>query len=312
MPFPSHIARVLDAYGIAAGTKSALYDLYVSMGDEVLEVFGDIAEGVASPDMLRPEDTLSIRRRVVERYVTRNHPLWLEERPTPSLWHPRELEGRASGVALPLGEVGAAARAAIGDAQPIPDGMVILGRNAHSGGRQETISFDIVAPVLSDALAIGLAAGQQHTIPGSVGETSGTLDGARRIALIWEIQPNVFKPSADRNQEIGKVYRRHRNWHLATFATAVEWLRTRDIAIYVLRGDALAATHAINPQKPISETIAAHHDRTIRQVVAALDLHLIDATDDDGFLLLETDVMNHALRKHVLREGAGAAMWRVG
>lgn len=312
MPFPPHILRILDAYGVAADTKSALYELYVSLGDEVLEVFGDIAEGVASPTMLRPEDTLTIRRQVVERFLRRNHPLWLQERPTPSLWHPRELEGRASGVALPLGEVGQAARAAIGDAQPIPDGIVILGRNAHSGGRQETISFDVVARELGDAIAIGLAAGQQHTMPGSVGETSGTLDGARRIALIWEIQPNVFKPGAERNQEIAKIYRRHRNWHLATFASAVEWLRTRDIAVYVLRGAALAATHAINPQKPISETIAALHDRTVRQVVAALDLQLLDATDDDGFLLLETEVMNHALRKHVLREGAGAAMWRIG
>ena len=312
MPFPAHILRILDAYGVAADTKSALYELYVAMGDEVLEVFGDIAEGVASASMLRPEDTLSIRRRVVERYVARNHPLWLESQPTPSLWHPRELEGRASGVALPLGDVGPAARAAIGDAQPIPDGVVILGRNAHSAGRQETISFDVVARELSDAMAIGLAAGQQHTIPGSVGETSGTLDGARRIALIWEIQPNVFKPGAERNAEIAKIYRRHRNWHVATFASAVEWLRAREIAVYVLRGSALAPTHENNPQKPISETIAAHHDRTVRQVAAALDLALIDATDDDGFLLLETEVMNHALRKYVLREGAGAAMWRVG
>src|SRR5437764_12090029 len=102
MPFPLHIARVLDDFRVPAYTKAALFDLYVSMGDEVLEVFSDVAEGIASPSLLTPDDTLAIREQLVERYLARNHPRWREGVPTPSLWHPRELEGRASGLVVPL------------------------------------------------------------------------------------------------------------------------------------------------------------------------------------------------------------------
>src|SRR5437763_11422408 len=90
MPFPAHIARVLDDFRVPADTKAALFDLYVSMGDEVLEVFSDVAEGIASPSLLTPDDTLTIREQLVERYLARNHPRWSEGVPTPSLWHPRE------------------------------------------------------------------------------------------------------------------------------------------------------------------------------------------------------------------------------
>ena len=44
MPFPEHIERIFESYRVPADTKAALYDLYVSLGDEALEVFGDIAE----------------------------------------------------------------------------------------------------------------------------------------------------------------------------------------------------------------------------------------------------------------------------
>src|SRR2546423_15317268 len=86
MPFPEHIDRVFQAFGIAADTKAALYDLYVAMGPEVLEVFSDIADDIASPPSLRPEHCASIRQRVVERYLRRNHPRWLAGTPTPSLY----------------------------------------------------------------------------------------------------------------------------------------------------------------------------------------------------------------------------------
>jgi hypothetical protein len=297
--FPEHIEAVFEQFGVPADTKAALYDLYVSMGEEVLAVFGDIAEGVASPTALRPEDTVTIREKVVERYVRRNHPLWIAGKPTASLWHPRELEGRASGLAMPLRAVTA------------PEGVLLLGRNAHYGGRQETISFDIVAADVEDAVAIGTAVGQQHTLPGSVGETSGTYDSIRGVALIWEIQPNVYKPAGDRNRAINKVYRRHRDWHRLTLTAALEWLRERGVAIYILRGEALAATHEVNPQKPVSQTIVDHHNRTVEEVAAALGSILRPPTDDEEFLLLESMVMNHALRKHVLREGASSSMMKV-
>lgn len=310
--FPPHIERVLTQYGIAADTKAALYDLYLSMGDEVLEVFGEIAETFGSIAELTPEETLPIRRRVVERYLRRNHPRWIEGTPTPSLWHPRAAEGRASGLAMPLPPIDeATVRSVIGDAQPLPEGVVILGRNAHYGGRAETVSFDVVAADLEDAIAIATAEGQQHTMPGSVGETSGTYDAINGAALIWEIQPNVFKPAGDRNRAISKVYRRHRNWHIVTLIAAMRWLAGRNCRIFVLRGAALATTHEVNPDKPVSPTIAGHHDRTVEEVVRALGYRLAELDAEDESLVLASSVMNHALQQHVEREGVAHTMWRI-
>jgi hypothetical protein len=311
MPFPEHIDRVFDAYRVAPDTKAALFDLYVSLGAEVLEVFGDMAEQVESPAQLRPEDTIGIRRKVVERYLRRVHPRWQESAPTPSLWHPRELEGRASGLAMPLGPVGKIAHSVVGEDQPVPAGIVMLGRNAHYGGRVDTVSFDVVAADLDDALALALAEGQQHTMPGSAGETSGTYDAVQNVALLWEIQPNVYKPAGERNRSIAKLYRRHRNWHLLTLVAALEWLSARGCAIYVLRGVGLAPTHEVNPEKPVSGSIVLHHDRTVARVAEAMGLSLEPVTDLDEVAILDSGVMNHALRKHVLRQGAASVMWRI-
>jgi len=297
MPFPTHLESILTTYRVRADTKAALYDLYVSLGDEVLEVFADLAEGVSQASMLQPEDTVTIRREVVERFLRRNHPKWIEGKATPSLWHPREAEGRASGAAIPLREV--------------ETGMLILGRNAHYGGRANTISFDIVARDLEDAIAIGTAAGQQHTLPGSFGETSGTFDSARNVALIWEVQPNVYKPTAERNQELNKLYRRHRDWHRATLTAALQWLGAQQSEVFILRGSALAITHEVNPSKPVSETIAALHDRTVNDVVTAMNATLADPSDADELVLLDSGVMNHSLRRHVLQHGAAGSISRI-
>lgn len=311
LSFPPHIEQVLDHYGITPDTKAALYDLYLSMGDEVLEVFADVAEGVTA-SLLTPDDTLALRQIVVERYLTRNHPRWLDGLPTPSFWHPRAAEGRASGLVLPLeNRVGEIARTIVGPSQSLPDGVLVLGRNAHFGGRAETISFDVVAAALPDAIAFGQSAGQQHTVPGSAGETSGTLDSEHRVALLWEVQPNVYKPSGDRNRAIAKVYRKHRNWHVVTLAAAIDWLREKETATFVLRGDALAPTHEVNPNKPVSPTIVEHHDRTVAQVVSAFGATLAEPTRDDETLIINSNVMNHALRKFVAHNGACAAMWRI-
>ncbi|HEY8712048.1 MAG TPA: hypothetical protein VIM68_04200, partial [Thermoanaerobaculia bacterium] len=125
MPFPKHIEAVFAAFGIAPDTKAALYDLYVSMGAEVLDVFAEVSERVASPSELRPEDTLKIRETIVERYLTRNHPRWLENIPTPSFWSPRVSEGRASGLAVPIGDVAVVATRVVGDGQPTPAGILM-------------------------------------------------------------------------------------------------------------------------------------------------------------------------------------------
>jgi hypothetical protein len=297
LPFPDHIERVLDAYRIPGDTKAALYDLYLTLGDEVLEVFADLADGVTSATMLSPDDTLLLREQVVERYLRRNHPRWVEGKPTASLWHPRVAEGRASGAAIPLPRIDA--------------GIPILGRNAHSGGRAETISFDVVAAELEDAVLIAKADGQQHTIPGSVGETSGTFDSARNLALLWEVQPNAFKPSGDRNRAISKIYRRHRNWHLTTLGLAIDWLRAQGTETYILRGSGLAATHEMNPASPVSDTIVALHDRTVEAAARAANATLVEPANADELVLLDSEVMNHALRKHVLVNGAASVLWKL-
>lgn len=310
MPFPEHIEAVFAAFRIAPDTKAALYDLYVSMGAEVLDVFAEISERVAAPSELRPEDTLTIRETIVERYLTRNLPRWRENIPTPSFWSPRVSEGRASGLAVPIGDVTVVATRVIGEDQPTPSGILMVGRNAHYGGREDTISFDVVAPDLEDAIAVGKAMGQQHTLPGSIGETSGTFDGRHNVALIWEVQPNVYKPAGERNREIAKVYRRHRNWHLVTLAAAFEWLRQHDATTYILKGEALAITHEVNREKPVSPMIAELHNRTLEEVARVLGVALSEPTVADDGVLRESTVMNHALRKHVLGHGAQDVLWR--
>jgi hypothetical protein len=311
MPFPTHIERIFEAFRIAPDTKAALYDLYVSMGEEALHVFGDIAESVDDPSTLRPEQCAAIRDELVARYLTRNHPEWLAGRPTPSFYRPRLLEGRASGVAIPLGEISSRAAAMLDD-QPLPDGIVVQGRNAHFGGRSETISFDVIPRILDDAVSLGRAAGRQHTLPGSAGATSGTTDSAKQIALLWEIQPNVYKPAGERNRDIAKLYRRHRNWHVITLLTAIEWLRAKSFRVFIVRGDALRATHEEDASKPLTPAIIEFHERTIANVIEALGLSLDAADADDEEMLINSTVMNTGLGKYVAEHGAGSAIWRVG
>jgi hypothetical protein len=327
VPFPPHIDQVFSTFGIRADTKEALYEAYVAMGNEVLEVFADIAESVASTAAISPEDALGIRAEVVQRFLTRNHERWLAGVPTPSLWRPRSLEGRASGLAVPMGLIGSrpaegeasefhdrvrdSAARLLGRGQPVPNGILLLGRNAHFGGRADTISFDIVPDSLEDALALAQSEGRQHTLPGSVGETSGTLDVARSIALIWEIQPNVLKPAGERNRAIRKIYGRHRNWHVVTLLAALQWLRDREIDVFIVRGEALAATHEVNEAKPVAPEIVTLHDRTVLAVATGLGATLGVPDGDDESKLLESMVMNHGLRGEVEAHGVAGAIWRL-
>ena len=133
----------------------------------------------------------------------------------------------------------------------------------------------------------------------------------QQIALLWEIQPNVYKPSADRNREINKLYRQHRNWHVLTLATVIEWLRAKSFRVFILRGEALPATHEVNAGT-LSPSIIALHNRTVSTVTKSLDLELIPATREDERLLANSTVMNTGLQKHVAECGAGGAVWRVG
>ncbi|HEX7139562.1 MAG TPA: hypothetical protein VF219_17045, partial [Vicinamibacterales bacterium] len=105
--------------------------------------------------------------------------------------------------------------------------------------------------------------------------------------------------------------RKHRNWHVVTLAAAVDWLREKETKTFILRGEALAPTHEVNPNKPVSPAIVEHHDRTVAQVVSAFGCTLADPSPDDGTLVLNANVMNHALRKHAEQRGVAAVMWRI-
>ncbi|HVR43275.1 MAG TPA: hypothetical protein VMS56_07475 [Thermoanaerobaculia bacterium] len=319
--FPPHLAQILDRFGVPADTQAALYDLYLFLGAEGLDAFAEWSSRRGNdPTSSRPEDLSEVWKIAVERYLGKHHGSWIVGDPTPTLFHPREGEGRFSGVAAPVGPfeaaaeglAGEAARAAgamVGPDQPLPPGVLILSRNGHYGGRPKTISFDVVADRLEDAVALSAAEGRQHTLPGSAGETTASLDGS--AALIWEVQPNVLKPEGDRNREIRSILGRHRNWHVATLTAAILWLRLKVSDLWILRGEALTIVHEVNPARPVGEVIVEHHDRTVKRVSESLGVFLVDPPPHDAGMLLETEIPNESLRKGLEREGAAPFLWRL-
>lgn len=320
--FPPHIEAVLDRFGIAPDTRSALYDLYLGLGPAVLELFAERASRVEQICDLRPEMLEDMRPELVSRYLRHHHQSWLEGKATPSFWHPREAEGRASGLVVPLGsmdpgddsfagEIARVAHAVLPAGQPIPGGVLLLSRNAHFGGRSNTVSFDIVTGELDEALEIGGAEGRQHTIPGSVGEASGTIDLQRSLGLIWEVQPNVLKPAGPLNRSIARLYGRHRNWHLTTLLASVVWMRAQGLELMVVRGNALRSTHEVNPQEPISETIMEFHDRTVEAAVAGLGLRLEEPDAEQRARLVFSVCPNTGLRRLLESPSGDSAVWRV-
>ncbi|HWW61343.1 MAG TPA: hypothetical protein VN181_08250, partial [Thermoanaerobaculia bacterium] len=110
--------------------------------------------------------------------------------------------------------------------------------------------------------------------------------------------------------EVAGLYRKHRDWHVVTLTAALDWLAHQQCQTFILRGNALAIAHEVNPRKPVSPAIAAHHDRTVGEVTRALGLTLVAPSDLDELALLDSCVMNHALRKHVLANGAEDILFR--
>ena len=322
MSFPPHIARVLDQYGISAATKAALFDAYVQMGQHSLEAFSELCESFPSPSAIEPSDLSRLRELAVSRYLGAAHGAWLAGRPTASFFAPRGAQGRANGLTAPLGSIGEVGEGAfaglvrretaaiVGEGQPVPRGILLMSRNGHYGGRDDTISFDLVCDRLADALDVARAAGRQHTAPGSIGETSGTHDGVARIALLWEIQPNAWKPQGERNRAIAKIWRRNRNWHVATLVAAIRWLQRAGSAIYLLRGSALQSTHEVNPKEPVTDALVELHDRTVANVVHGLGGILREPSAGEGEALAGARLMNTGLSKLVAADGVAAAVWR--
>ena len=322
MQFPPHIARVLDQYGISAATKAALLDAYLQMGQHSLEAFSDLCEEFPTPSAIEPADLARLREVAVARYLREAHPAWIEGRPTASFFAPRSAQGRANGISAPIGTISREGdcelaetvrretRAIVGDAQPVPSGILLMSRNGHYGGRDETVSFDVVCESLHDAVAVGNAAGRQHTVPGSIGETSGTHDGIAKLGLLWEIQPNAWKPQGERNRTIAQLWRRNRNWHVMTLVAAIRWLQRAGAMVFVLQGRALQATHEVNPREPVTEALVAVHDRTVTTVTTGLGGFLREPTAAEAQAIVESNLMNTGLSKFVAAHGAGEAIWR--
>lgn len=321
--FPQHIDRVLDQFGVGRETKVALHQLYLSMGEDVLEAFADLATATGGRVRdIGPAELDGLKWEVVRRFLGRNHPAWLEGRATQSFYRPRDLEGQAAGVTIPLEQIGGdpslrssgiddRVRTIVGPDQPVPSGIVTVTHHGHYCGRQGTISFDVVAPDLDTAIAVGLAEGRQHTVPGSVGETTGSWDSIGRIAVLWEVQPNVLKPSGGRNATIGRVYRRHRNWHVTTMVAAIDWLAQREAVIYVLRGAALRSTHQVNPEAVLSTEIQQLHERTVARVARGMGYELVDPSEAEGRGIADASLLNVGAGSFIRDHGAAAALWKL-
>ncbi|HEX7708165.1 MAG TPA: hypothetical protein VF701_17015 [Thermoanaerobaculia bacterium] len=295
--FPTHISRVLDDYGVRADTKAALYAMYVSMGAEVLDVFADIAESSTSVAALMPEETEGIRLQVIERFVRKHHGQWVEGKPTASLWHPRDAEGRAAGAVFPLTQ------------QSVAAGVLVLGRNAHRDGRSDMLSFDLVAEGFSDALALATAPGGQWTLPGSVGATSAVLDSARNVVLIIEIEPNVGELPSD--EGVADICRRLGDWRHVTLSAALDWLEAQRSEVFILKGGALDVAREERPGALATAETIELHDRTVERVVSSREAALIELTDLDELSLLDSSLLDRPLRRHVLEHGTEGSIWKV-
>lgn len=307
-------------FGVPAEVRAGLDDLYRSLGSAVVDALAELSDRrCIAPAELLPEHLEHIRPILGERFLRAHHAEWKRGQPTPAFWRDRSLEGRATGLAVPLGDledggnafmarVAAASREAAGPNQPPPRGLVVMSKNAHFGNRPGVISYDLIPADLDEALAVNRAVGQQHTLPGSIGEASGTTSSESGLALLWEVQPNIYKPSGDRNRNAASSFRRHRNWHVATAVAALAWLEENDYRIFVLRGSALRVTHQVNQAKPVTSDIERMHDRTVGAAARTLGLSL------EAFVAKEFQeelraLANVALTKEIDGVGIAELVW---
>lgn len=322
MLFSERVESVLNSFGVLPATKAALHDLYLHMGDDVFDAFADVADACGGPAAVEAEALKRMRPLVAMAYLRRNHCRWLDGKSTPSFYFPRLIEGHASGFFSPLCRLGDErdgmalalrdmTQSIAGSGQPVPEGVVLLGKNSHYCGRINTITFDVVCGDLEQALLVSQAEGRHHTAPGSLGATSGSYDGAAHLALLWEIQPHVYKPGNGRNAAINKVYRRHRNWHLATLIAALRWLADAHATVLILRGEALRPTHELNKNEPLSDAIVAMHEQTVRRVVAGMGLALSAPAAEIGRELADSGLASGALSRFIEQAGIATALYQV-
>ena len=290
MPFPPHIDHVLTAYGIRAETKAALYDLYLAMGGEVLEVFADLADGVTAATMLEPDDTLTIREQVVERYLRRNHPRWLEGMPTAE----SVASARRRGT---CGRGGGAAGGVAGERAARGRGRSAVARRHSRPGAQRAFRWargdDLVrrrgARSRTTRWPSARPRGSSTRFPArsaprperSTARTAWRCCG--KCSLTSISRPGSATAPSPRSiaaTATGTSLRWPRRWNGSSART-----RPRSSC----RGAALAITHEVNPAKPVSEAIAAMHDRTVESVALALGMTLTEPAGTDDLLLLDSE-----------------------
>jgi hypothetical protein len=288
MTLPPRVSEAFLRFGVAADTLVFVDDLYRHLGPGVVEAVSELLKTRGlRPDELRPAHLEEVRPRLGERFLREHHASWLAGRSTPGFWRDRSLAGTATGVAIPLGDletppstlssrIAAAARAAAGETQPEPRGLLMLSQNSHRNSQPDVFAFDLVPSRLEEALAVNATTGRHHTLPGSIGETSGRALSDPALAIVWETQPNMFKPSGERNRGANAAYRRHRTWPLLTTIASFAWLREREYRVFVLRGAFLRATHEADPGQPVIAETERLHDVTMKRAAGALGLCLAE------------------------------------
>jgi hypothetical protein len=281
---PRATSEALLRFGVPAETIAWADDLHRHLGPPVVDALSELVESLGVPPQeLQPVHLDAIRPMLGERYLRTQHAAWTTGGSSPAFWCDRAAPGAARGVVSALGDVEEAAtpllqrvvRAASLPGQAPPRGLLLVSQNAHRGNQEGTFAFDLVPKALPDALALNAALGRHHTLPGSIGEASGRALAEPALAIVWEVQPNVYKPAGERNRAAAAAYRRHRAWPLVTAAAALSWLLHRGYRVFVLNGEALRAAHEVNPSEPLSHEIERLHDRTFDSAAAGLGLRLL-------------------------------------
>ncbi|MGE0451904.1 MAG: hypothetical protein AB7O37_08115 [Vicinamibacteria bacterium] len=286
MTLPAQICETLVRFGVPAEAMAGLDDLYRHLGPGVMDALSEVVDAERIPaSALGPAQLERIRPTLGARFLRQRHASWRAGLSTPGFWRDRSYAGAASGLVIPLGDlaqpatptaarVAAAARETAGLNQPPPRGLLLLSQGSHRNSQADVFAFDLVPSELEEALAVNDTAGRHHTLPGSVGETSGRLLSDPEVAIVWETQPNLFKPQGERNRGAGRAYRRHRLWPLVTAAAAFHHLLESGRRVFVLKGASLKAAHEADPGQPLVPETERLHDLTMSRAAAALGLRL--------------------------------------
>ncbi len=321
MSVPPRFTRVLAEHGVAADTRLRLEDLYYSLGSGVMDALAELAERrCLQPRDIRPEHLEELRPILGESFLARHHPEWLRGEGSRGFWQDRRQAGAIGGSLRPLGlldegeqseftrRVAESAGPRVPEGQPRPRGLLLLGLDSHSGARPGTFSFEVIPQDLEPALLLNACVGRQHTSPGSIGETSGSLLADGGPGVVWEVQPNVYKPTAERNRDARHVAGKFRSWPIVTTVAAFTWLRDQDRRVFVLRPEGLRPAHVVETDdKPLSDELLAVYERNVRGAAEALGLELkAPPVDFDCFPLAQ--VVSTPLER-ALRSQSGAALF---